>query len=375
MKAKITEKENYLMLLRGEQPYWIPQYTFGPMPGAARPCTSILFQLPFIGDFRKHGGGKDVWGVNYVGSDSTMQALLPEPGNFILDDITHWHDVIKAPDLSDIDWEGQVKKGLDELYSMGVKREDSAIEYNMHSGYFQDLVGFMGFENALCAMYEEPEEVAALMNYICDWYTTVEANVIDILKPDVIGLADDISTWRSPFMSEPMYRELFYPCHDREAKFARDRGLPITMHCCGEAMEFIADWVEMGVNAWDPAQLSNDIEAVQKKYGNKLAIMGAWDARGRLIEPDCTDEEIRQSVRDTMDKYAQGGGFGWCGGYLAAKGDVEMNRRNGVLFEEVNSYGDTFYGYSRDIQADFAGYNANATPTVGAGSAMQGSKQ
>ena len=123
------------------------------------------------------------------------------------------------------------KRKTDSFY-----REDSAIEYNMHSGYFQDLVGFMGFENALCAMYEEPEEVEALMNYICDWYTTVEANVIDILKPDVIGLADDISTWRSPFMSEPMYRELFYPSHDREAKFARDRGLPITMHCCGEAM-------------------------------------------------------------------------------------------------------------------------------------------
>ncbi|MCI6795041.1 MAG: veratrol--corrinoid protein metyltransferase, partial [Lachnospiraceae bacterium] len=55
------------------------------------------------------------------------------------------------------------KRKTDSFY-----REDSAIEYNMHSGYFQDLVGFMGFENALCAMYEEPEEVEALMNYICD---------------------------------------------------------------------------------------------------------------------------------------------------------------------------------------------------------------
>ena len=33
MARKITEKENYLMTLRGEQPYWVPSYTFGPMPG------------------------------------------------------------------------------------------------------------------------------------------------------------------------------------------------------------------------------------------------------------------------------------------------------------------------------------------------------
>ncbi len=351
MALKITEKENYLMLLRGEQPYWIPTYSFGQMPGP-RPCTSAIFQPPFIGDFRKQpGGGKDVWGVNYVGSASTMQALLPEPGNFMFEDISDWRDYIKAPDISGIDWEDQVKKGLDALYATGFRRENSCIEYNMHSGYFQDLVGFMGFENALMAMSEDPDEVIALMTYICDFYTEVEANIIDILKPDVLGLADDVATWRSPFMSEAMYREMFLPFHDREAKFARDRGLPITMHCCGQCMDLIDDWISIGVNQWNPAQLSNDLDAVKAKYGNKLAICGGWDARGRLIEPDVTDDEIRQSVRDTMDRFAKGGGFGWCGGYLAAEGDMEMMRRNMVLFEEVNRYGDTFYGYGPEIMA------------------------
>ena len=71
--------------------------------------------------------------------------------------------------------------------------------------------------------------------------------------------------------------------------------------------------------------------------------MGCWDARDRLMAPDVTEEEIRQSVRDTMDTYAPGGGFCWCGGYLGAVGDEEINRRNAILFDEVYKYGDAFY--------------------------------
>ena len=349
MAAKLTERENYLMMLDGKEPEWVPIYSFGPMPGDTRPCTSAIFTPPFIGEFRMKGGGKDVWGVNYVGSDSTGKAILPEPGNFILDDVEKWHDVIKAPSLEGIDWEKVVKDGMDGLYKMGYNREDSALSYNMHAGYFQDFVAFMGFENGLCALYEEPEEVKALMDYICDWYTEVEEHILDILKPDCIDLMDDVSTWRAPFISEQMYHDIFLPCHDREAKLARDRGMRITVHCCGEAAEYIDDWLSIGVSGWDPAQLSNDIDAIQAKYGNKLAIMGAWDARGRLIEPDVTDEEIRQSVRDTMDRYAKGGGFAWCGGYLGAVGDQEVIRKNKVLFEEVYRYGDAFYGNGPEV--------------------------
>lgn len=353
MAAKITEKENYLKCLHGETPYWIPSYSFGPMPGMKRPCTSAIFQPPFINAYRANGGGKDVWGVNYVGSESTAGALIPEPGNFQLEDICDWRDVVKAVDLSEIDFEEQAKKGLDGLYAAGLDREDTCLEFNMHAGYFQDLVGLMGFENALCALYEEPEEVKALLEYMCDWYTTVLEKMVDIVKPDCIGLCDDVATWRAPFMSEEMYRELILPWHDREAKFGRDRGLPITMHCCGQAMDLVDDWKSIGVVQWNPAQTSNDLKAVKEKYGNSMVIAGGWDSRDHLLAPDCTDEEIRQSVRDAMDNYAQGGGFCWCGMFLGAAGDMEMMRRNMVVLDEVDKYGDTFYGYTKDIQRGF----------------------
>ena len=39
--------------------------------------------------------------------------------------------------------------------------------------------------------------------------------------------------------------------------------------------------------------------------------------------------------------------------FLGAAGDREMMRRNMVVLDEVDKYGDTFYGYTKDIQRGF----------------------
>lgn len=163
------------------------------------------------------------------------------------------------------------------------------------------------------------------------------------MQPDVLTMMDDTAAWGAPFISPKMYRELVLPFHNRQAKFGRDAGIPITMHNCGKAEGFMEDLRSIGVNAWDPAQTCNDLKAVQAKFGNSLVLMGGWDARDHLLSPDVTDEEIRQSVRDTIDTYAKGGGFCWCGGYLGPVDDPEVNRKNAVLMDEVYKYGDQFY--------------------------------
>lgn len=340
---KMSEKENYLKTLRGEHPDWVPLYSFGPIPGRAKPCTSAMVGPDFLNQHMMNGGGKDIWGVNYVATYETGNALLPEPGNFILDDITKWHDVIKAPSLEGIDWEAMANRGLKGLADRGFKREESALALNMHVGYFQNLMAFMGFTEGLCAMSEEPEEVYALFDYMCDFYTEVTRRIWPYIKPDVVGLTDDTAAWGGPFISAKMYHDLVLPFHDRQAKFARDENLCITMHNCGKCEGIMEDLVGIGVNAWEPAQTCNDLKAVQEKFGNKLVLMGCWDARDRLIAPDVTEEEIRQSVRDTIDTYAPGGSYCFCGGYIGPFGDKETKRKNDILADEVYTYGAHFY--------------------------------
>ncbi len=337
----LTEKENYLRVLHGEIPEWIPSYTFGKMPGSDVDPANIIVEPPILCEHRDNGGGKDHWGVEYVSSPESAGAIMPKTWDYILDDITKWRDVIKAPSLEGIDWEDMVKKSIKKC---GINREKSVMALNLHFGYFQNLMAFMGFTEGLMAMIEEPEECKALFEYMCDFYCTVCEKVIDIYKPDVFTMMDDTAAWANPFISVDMYRELLLPVYDRQAKFGRDRGLPITFHNCGKCECFIDDMVSFGVTAWDPAQTCNDLDAIKAKYGNKLVIMGGWDSQGRLLEDDVTDDEIRQSVIDTIDRLAPGGGFAWCGGFMSSDPNDKITaHKNEVVFKTLAEYGGSFY--------------------------------
>jgi uroporphyrinogen-III decarboxylase len=202
---------------------------------------------------------------------------------------------------------------------------------------------FMGFSEGLMAMFEEPDEVMDLLEYICDFYITFAENVIDIYKPDVLTLMDDTAAWGAPFISAQMYKDMLIPFHDRYAKMGRDRGLPLTMHNCGKCEGIIDYLVDMGIRSWEPAQTCNDLAAIKEKHGNKLVIAGGWDGRGRLMDPDVTDEEIIASVEETFRKYASGGGFMWCGGFLGPIDDPEVKRKNAVLHGTVDKLAHSVY--------------------------------
>ncbi|MDR0862832.1 MAG: veratrol--corrinoid protein metyltransferase [Oscillospiraceae bacterium] len=338
----LTEKENYLMTLRGEQPEWVPQFTFGPAPGQTTTVAVHMFEPPIINQHRENGGGPDIWGVNYVATESTGNALIPDNSSFILplDNIAKWRDVIKAPSIEGIDWESMVTKQLDKS---GIDRTQTALALNLHMGYFQNLMSFMGFEDGLLSFYEEPDEIKELLEYMSEFYMAVADKVLDIYKPEILTFMDDTAAWANPFISADMYREFILPHHEKWAKRGRERGLHMTMHNCGKCESVIPMLVDIGINLWDPAQTCNDLKGIKEKYGNKLVFAGAWDARDRLLEPDVTDEEIRQSVRDSMDTYAVGGGYCWNGAFLTAIGDAESQRKNDVLMDEVVRYGHSFY--------------------------------
>lgn len=68
-------------------------------------------------------------------------------------------------------------------------------------------------------MAEEPEEVYALFDYMCDFYTEITRQIIGYVKPDVLTMMDDTAAWRAPFISKQMYHDLVLPFHDRQAKF------------------------------------------------------------------------------------------------------------------------------------------------------------
>lgn len=335
----MTEKENFMTVVRGDVPEWVPMYSFGQSPPGKIPPTAHVGPSFILAHLFAEGPAKDIWGVNHVPVVEANGAKIPEPNNFIIKDIRKWRDVIKAPDISGFDWETMAKKDIEAL---GIDRKNTAVIYGL-GGYFQQLMSFMGFSEGLCAMYEEPDEVKALMEYLCDFYMEVGEKTIHYYNPDMVSIIDDTATWQNPFISPEMYRDLIKPYHARQASLGTDLGLAVDMHDCGRCEDFIDDWLDFGVVTWNPAQTSNDLAGIKKKYGNRLVIVGGWDSRGELARPDATEEMIREAIYKTMDTYAPGGGYAFCGGFLGPLGDELTKKKNQWVADAAESYGRIFY--------------------------------
>ncbi|MBQ9858001.1 MAG: veratrol--corrinoid protein metyltransferase, partial [Oscillospiraceae bacterium] len=315
-----------------------PRYMVAPTQKNKYPSAFAMAMPAFYQRETVNGESVDIWGVPYSATENTGGMALPTPGKFILDDIRKWRDVIKAPDLSYVDWEDMAKKGL-----AHVDRNETIVEMYTHVGYFQHLMNFMGFNEGLLALYEEPEECMALFEYLADFYDEVAKKTIQYYKPDIMLINDDIATAINPFISLDMYRELIKPYAARLGHIAMDAGIYVDMHCCGRCEEFIDDWMEFGVTMWNPAQVMNDLKGIKEKYGNKLTLIGCWDSSGPPSWPGATEELVREEVRKCIDTYAPGGGFIFWGSMYGADDDQDFHNRASWVADEYNTYGRNWY--------------------------------
>ena len=332
----LSAKDNLMKCIQGEIPEYLPTFTWGKRPGDTKSPPSAKVGPSVLFRHREGERGIDLWGVPHVANNG---ASVPEPGKHVLEDIRQWRDIIKKPDLSHIDWEAMAKKDLENAW---INPEETAIVYHLHVGYFQNLMAFMGFVNGLCAMYEEPEEVLALFDMLSDFYCEVAEKSIDYYKPELMGLTDDTATELNPFISNDLFETLLMPAYRKQCAVGIKRGLLTEIHNCGRCEDQIPFWEELNVRVWDPAQVKNDLTGIKAKYGNRLVMVGCWDSR-EFLDDGATEDEIKNSVKETIDKYAPGGGFCWGGGFLALPGDEKSAQKNKWIEEVISTYGKNFY--------------------------------
>ena len=320
----LTDKENLLRMHRGEMPEFLPNTNFTEFK-----CSAFV-------DVKAPGYHKDEFGVEYDGKvDIFGGAPIPIPGRYVLHDITKWRDYIKAPSLEGFDWEQLAKHDLEKID----RTKYGTIFY--FGKIFQRLCDFMGFEEGLCAMMEEPEECYALFDYICTFSENVLKNILKYYKPESVCIPDDTATARAPFISLETYRELVEPFHRRIAETALNGGAFIEKHDCGKCELFIPEWMDFGVCAWNPAQPSNDLPGIKKKWGRRLMICGGWDSQGAISFPETDDELMLAELKKYVDTLAPEGGFIFSARVSGRADDPNVQRKNQMIR-------DFYLGYARD---------------------------
>ena len=306
----MTSRENMMAALAGVKHEWIPNFFCDV---ALCGATSLIFNTG------PQEGGLDDFGVLWKTSSSAGGQACPITTNPVLDDISDWREEVRFPDIEAFDWQAMADRQLGR-----VDRNNTPVEFQIWSGPFERLTHLMGFENALCAMYEDPDEVLAFMTALADYYVSIVHKAAEYCRPDFITVLDDIATERGLFMSPDLFHDLIKPAHKRICGAAASHGITPIIHCCGLCQDAMDDFMDAGYKAWTCAQPSNDIDAMCKRTKGRFAVIGGFDTNGAPAREDATEEEVRAEVRRCIDTYGANDNYLFLGFRLFSSPDMSV---------------------------------------------------
>ena len=246
----------------------------------------------------------DRWGTTIIWPEDAPGAMpYHSPELTVLQDITRWRETVHAPDI-----ERECASGWEAARAAAeaVRGEKLATGF-MGTGIFEQCHFLMGFEDTLSNLYEHPDEMHELIEYITAYRMKYAEMLIDNLHPDAILSHDDWGTKDALFMSPDMWREFFKEPYRRFYGLIRSRGVIAIHHGDAYLADIVEDMAEIGVQCWQGVLPENNIPELQKRLGGRMALMGGIGAA--IDRADATEVEIRAYVRKALEDYTPGGHF------------------------------------------------------------------
>lgn len=291
----LNPRENFLLAIQHKPTEYTPA---GFIDSAG---CGLVFEI----ERGPYGGGYDGFGVRWVYPNSALGGALPAPGEFVLDDVTKWKEKVTIPDLKSVDWENMAAAEL-----APIDRDMQVVEIINTNCIFERIAALMGFENALIALYEEPEAVNDLFTALTDFKIETVKYYAKYYKPDLFTFFDDIATERNLFMSPEIYRKLIKPHHKRLVDAIWNEGIYPVQHTCGKSDSIVEDMIDIGAAAWSSVQANNDIVGIIEKYGDVFTLNGGFNMNGAPGLLSASEEEVRAETRRCLETYGKyGKGF------------------------------------------------------------------
>lgn len=164
-----------------------------------------------------------------------------------------------------------------------------------------------GFENFMMDIVDERKKLEDLLDRITEYQVEVSRTLVK-MGVDGIYTGDDYGTQRGCLLAPVTWRELIKPRLKRIWAVAKNEGLPVFHHTCGNVFDILADMVEIGLDVLLPVQpQAMNIGVLADRYGDELTFMGGISTQKTL--PFGTPEQVREEVRRCMDILGKNGGY------------------------------------------------------------------
>lgn len=270
-----------------KHPYWqiigVESQVFTPRIFPDNVARGFVFESkPF--DAEKSGGGKDMFGVEWIYEPEAMGSMVM-PGNPLFTDANEWEEKLVWPDVDSWDWEGSAQENRGHYLNNDL--------YNVawiQNGFFERLISFMDFESAILALCDEDQQdaVTALLTRISDVYIDIISHFHHYF-PEIDGfyIHDDWGSQKNTFFSPTVAEEMIVPHMRKVTDHIHSLGMLAECHSCGQNISQVPNYIKAGWDAWSPQPGVNNTREIHEKYGDQIMI-------GVLPDPvaeDASDEE------------------------------------------------------------------------------------
>jgi uroporphyrinogen decarboxylase len=173
----------------------------------------------------------------------------------------------------------------------------------------EQLWRIIGSENVMLWIGLYPEELARFVERLGTFLVELTRAQIKAAG----GLLDGMVIWgdvayvNGMLFSPEYWRAHFKPIVREQIRVCHEAGLPVIYHGCGNATAILDDFVEMGLDAYNPleAKAGMDVVKLRKRYGHRLGFCGNMDV---LAWANAPLPELRKIVLTKLNA-AKGGGY------------------------------------------------------------------
>lgn len=251
---------------------------------------------------------RDEWGVvrrKPAGCHYYELAQCPLAGDITAADIARF----PWPDPSD---PGRYR-GLREQARRLREETDYAVMYNARFNLVHQTQYSRGFEDWYYDLGQNHDlfcaHMEAVLEIMLEWNRLALEQVGDLI--DIVAFGDDIGLQDRAVCSLPLYRKLIRPYQERIMECIRRYTKAKTLyHTCGSVYRLIPDFIEIGIDAVNPIQVTArnmEPERLKGEFGGRIAFWGAIDSQHLL--PHGSPEEVSAGVRRMFEIMGPGGGY------------------------------------------------------------------
>ena len=167
----------------------------------------------------------------------------------------------------------------------------------------------IGSENVMLWIGLYPEEVGRFVERINRFALELTVAQIEAAAGMLDGMViwGDVAYKKGLFFSPRYWRRYFKPGVKAIVDACHERGLPVIYHGCGNVRSIFEDFIEVGVDAYNPleAKAGLDVVELRRQFGHRIAFCGNMDV---IAWADANREELKQIVLTKLNA-AKGGGY------------------------------------------------------------------